>query len=118
MAFYVKQGVNVDLTSVAPKVYSDDSYKFTNWDKPLKGIFNADTDITALWQYNAAGKFKVMYIDDEGIGYLYHTEYVKHGESPKEVPEHVKKEGYEFLGWQIDGAGKIYSNSAIKNLEI
>ena len=45
LAFYVKQGVNVDLTSVAPKVYSDDSYKFTNWDKPLKGIFNADTEV-------------------------------------------------------------------------
>ena len=46
----VKKNVEVDLKDNEPKVKAAEGYKFTGWDKELKGKFTEDATITAQYR--------------------------------------------------------------------
>ncbi|MCT7812540.1 MAG: LPXTG cell wall anchor domain-containing protein, partial [Lactobacillus iners] len=48
-SYYVNPKKETDLSSEAPTVEAEIGYKFTQWDKELKGKFTSDTTITAQY---------------------------------------------------------------------
>ena len=49
-SYYVNPKKETDLSSEAPTVEAEIGYKFTQWDKELKGKFTSDTTITAQYE--------------------------------------------------------------------
>ena len=112
-SFYVKKNVEVELKG--PKVLPKDGYKFTKWNKDLKGKFTEDTEITAQYEELKAEERIVTYkADDKIVG----IEYVESGKTPANVPDAPAKEGHKFIGWQKDGTGDIYTKDALEKIKI
>ena len=110
---HVKKDTEVDLTDSAPKAIGKPGYRFAEWDRSLRGKFSAETVITA--KYDVTHKYKVSYeADDVLVG----MEYIANKDKPKDVPDAPEKDGYKFVGWQIDAKGTIYLKSAIEKLKI
>ncbi len=87
--------VNYGYSAFAPTNPTRYGYKFTSWDKNFSYI-TADLRITA--QYELIG-YTVIFLDYNST--VLNEQFVKENESAIE-PEAPYREGYNFIGWNIE----------------